>query len=407
MWLISEDVFEAMVAGREAFAHGTREPTEAERQAFADAMREAYASKTADRPRNMQVAGGVASIAVEGALTETPDCFATMFGGGNTTYASIRKALAQAEADPEISRIEMSIRSPGGTIEGLFETLAAIEATKKPISVKASLAASAAYAIAAVAGPIEAVGPASVFGSIGVATRIRVSKDVVDVASKDAPNKRPDVTTEDGKAAIQAELDAVHELFADAIARGRAFNTGAKFDAARVNKEFGRGGTLLAAAAKSRGMIDSMPAPVQRAPRNKNATAEFGGAEQTEKKRMNKEELKAQHPELYAAVLEEGRADGKASELKRVKAHLKMGKAAEALDVAVAAIESGASVQDDEVFASYQEAALKRRNRDDRQKDEEEVAEAGNGALGVKSGGAAGRDPGDIVADIVLGKAAA
>lgn len=403
MWLISEHVFEAMEAGRQRTDY---HPTEAERKAFADAVHEAYASKTADRPRNMQVAGGVAAIGVEGALTETPDCFATMFGSGNTTYASIRKALAQADADPAVSEIEMNVRSPGGTVEGLFETIAAIEATKKPIRVKASLAASAAYALAAAAGPIEAVGPASVFGSIGVAMRVRVSKDVVDVASSDAPNKRPDVTTDEGKAAIQSELDAMHELFADAIARGRAHNTGAKFDVERVNKEFGRGGTLLAAAAMSRGMIDSMPAPVKRAPRGKNATAP-SGAEQHERKRMTKEELKAQHPELYAAVLEEGKAEGKTGEAKRVKAHLKMAKTFDAFDVAVSAIETGASVQDDEVFASYQEAGAKRRGREERQADEKEVAAAGNGALGTKTGGASGRDPGDIVADIVTGKVVA
>ena len=53
-------------------------------------------------------------------------------------------------------------------MEGLFETLAAIEAFGKPMSVRASKAASAAYAIAAAGGSITAVSPASSFGSIGV-----------------------------------------------------------------------------------------------------------------------------------------------------------------------------------------------------------------------------------------------
>ncbi len=402
MWLIREDVLEAMAAGR---ARADYQPTDAERDAFAAAMREAYASKTADVPRNLQVAGGVANVAVEGVLTEAPDCFATMFGGGNTTYASIRKALAVADADPAVKAIEMYVASPGGTVEGLFETLAAIEATKKPITVRASLAASAAYAIAAVAGPIEAVGPASVFGSIGVATRIRINPDVRDIASTEAPNKRPNVATEEGVAAVQGELDALHELFADAIARGRAHNTGEDFSVARVNKEFGRGGTLLTSAAKSRGMIDSMPKPIKRAARGTNATAGLGGAEQPERKRMTKEELKAQHPETYAAVYEDGRVSGEANERKRAKAHLKMGKAAGAFDVAHAAIESGASVQDDEVFASYQEASLKRRDQSARQEDDAVVAAAANGAQGTQTGTTAGKSPADIVADAVCGPA--
>jgi ClpP class serine protease len=404
-WLIDEDVLTAMADGRNLVGY---EPTEKERADFAVAMKEAHASKTADRPRNMQVAGSMASISVNGVLTQEPDCFASMFGGGNTTYPSIIKALAQADADPSIAAIELRIHSPGGTVEGLFETLAAIEATKKPITVKASLAASAAYAIAAVAGPIEAVGPASVFGSIGVATRIRVSKDVVDLASKDAPNKRPDVSTDEGKAAVQSELDALHELFADAIARGRAHNTGEKFDTARVNKDFGRGGTLLSDAAKSRGMIDSVPAPVKRAPRGKNAAAGSGGAEQTEKKRMTKEELKAQHPETYAAVHEEGFKagvnTGTVSERDRVTAHLTLGEASGDMKTALAAVASGEGMTAT-VQAKYLAAGMRKSDVAARQADEKAVAPAADAAQGSQTPTAAGKSPAEIVADIVCGPA--
>jgi len=327
-----------------------------------------------------------------------------MFGGGNTTYASIRKALAQADADPGVSTIEMNIASPGGTVEGLFETLAAIEATKKPITVKASLAASAAYAIAAVAGPIHPTGPASVFGSIGVATAIRINPSVKNIASTDAPNKRPDVTTEEGVAAVQAELDALHELFVDAIARGRSHNTGEAFDAARVNKDFGRGGTLLTSAAKSRGMIDSVPAPVKRAPRGKNATAGLGGADQ-EKKRMNKDELKAQHPELYAAVREEGFKAGQLDERERVEAHLELGKSSGAMDVALAAVASGEGLTV-KLQAKYMSAGMNRRDQELRQADDKAAASASDGAASTATATAsAGKDPGDVVADIVCGPA--
>jgi ClpP class serine protease len=409
LWLIDEDVLSAMAAGRERSDY---QPTQAERESYFAAMREAHASKTADRPRNMQVAGGVAAIGVKGVLTQEPDCIAQMFGPGNTTYPSIIKALAQADADPSISAIEMNIASPGGTVEGLFETLAAIEATKKPITVKASLAASAAYAIAAMAGPIEAVGPASVFGSIGVATRIRVSKEVVDVASKEAPAKRPDVTTPEGMAAVQGELDALHELFADAIARGRSHTTGQAFDVARVNKEFGRGGVLLSEAAKSRGMIDSMPKPVKRAPRGKNATAEIGGAEQPERKRMTKEELKAQHPELYAAVHEDGAKAGAvagaakatAEERDRVSAHLTMGESSGDLKTAIAAIKDGSGMTAT-IQATYLSAHMKRNDQSARQEDDKPVAAAADAAAGTKTS-AAGKDAGDTVADIVCGKKA-
>lgn len=199
-----------------------------------------------------RTAGSTAEIDVSGVLTETPNFWAALFGG-NTAYRDIRAALAQADADPAISEIVLNIASPGGSVSGLFETIAAIEATSKPVRSRASLAASAAYALAAVTSRIDAVGPASSFGSIGVAASIQLDPSTVDIASTHAPNKRPDVTTEEGKAVVRAELDAIHELFAGAIARGR----GVSVDV--VNASFGRGSVLLSAAAKKANMIDSYP----------------------------------------------------------------------------------------------------------------------------------------------------
>jgi hypothetical protein len=81
-----------------------------------------------------------------------------------------------------------------------------------------------------------------------------------------------------------------------------------------------------------------------------------------------------------------------------------MGKAAGALDVAFAAIESGASVQDDEVFASYQEASLKKRDQNARQEDDKSAAGASDGAKGASTPAAEGKTAADRVADIVCGK---
>lgn len=211
---------------------------------------EAFAARQAGSP--LTVADGTGTIAVHGVLTEEPNIFAALFGGGNTSYSSVREALASADANPNVREIVLDIRSPGGNVFGLFETIDAIEQTKKPKRVRASLAASAAYALAAVAGPIEAIGPASAFGSIGVATSVSIPRDRVDIASSDAPKKRPDVSTEAGRAAVQEELDQLHELFVDAIARGR------KTTAKSVNANYGRGGVLLASAARKAGMIDNM-----------------------------------------------------------------------------------------------------------------------------------------------------
>src|SRR5690348_110583 len=127
MWLVTTEVLNRL---RAAARIPGREPTLEERREFLAALKEREAPKAAG-PRNLRLAGDVAQINIKGLLTEEPDCFAVMFGDGNTTYASIREALAVADADPAIKSIVLNVDSPGGHVHGLFETLDALAATKK------------------------------------------------------------------------------------------------------------------------------------------------------------------------------------------------------------------------------------------------------------------------------------
>lgn len=315
---------------------------------------ETFAARSGDI---MSTAGSVAQINVVGVLTQEPSLMAMLFGGGNTTYSGIISALAEADADPAVENITMFVDSPGGSVHGLFETIAAIEATKKPISVTSSMACSAAYAIAATAGPITATSVGSMFGSIGIVATGRKDDDVVEVTSTKAPNKRKDVGTPEGKAALVGELDALHELFADAIATGRGVT------ADTVNATFGEGGTLLANEAQKRGMIDNVTTA-------KPTAAVSNGAKQ-KANTMNKQELQAQYPGVYAAVLEEGVA----SERDRVTAHLKMGKASGAMDTALTAVEDGSRLTES-LTATYLAAGMNKRDIEARQTDDAAAAAA-------------------------------
>lgn len=309
--------------------------------------------------RVSRVAGSVMEISVAGVLTKYPDIFAWLFYGENTAYTDVIEALAVAESDPAIKSVTLNVDSPGGSVHGLFDLLGVLQSFSKKVEVVSPGAASAAYAIAAVApGKIRATNAAAEFGSVGVVASYQIPSDVqlIDITSTNAPNKRPDVTTEEGQAVIRAELDALHELFVGAIAEGRGMTSD------EVNERFGQGGMLIASEAKKRGMIDSIAQPAARVERKQSANAENKG-----KIQMDESELKAQHPELYAAVLakgkeaghKEGHEAGVADERKRVGAHLKLGKTTGALDVAFAAIESGVSTLDEAVHADYQAAAFK------------------------------------------------
>jgi ClpP class serine protease len=361
-----------------------------------------------EAPRNMRVAGDVAEVSIDGVLTERPSFLAWLLYGGGTTYESIRSSLAMADADPRVKRIVLRINSPGGTVDGLFETIAAIQATTKPMSVVASMATSAAYALAAVAGKIEAVNRASEFGSIGVVQSIHTDESTVQVTSTDAPKKRPDVTTEEGKAVVREHLDAIHELFVEAIANGRGTRQSV------INAEFGRGAVLLADDAKKRGMIDRVAkqnavarvraqeeAEIWGTPEPAPQIAAAAGGAQKKEGPMTKEELKSQHPALYAAVHNEGKAEGSVegrdagvkAERDRVNAHLELGQASGDTETAFAAIREGTEMTQT-IQAKYMAASMRRGEQVARQSDSDTAAAAIEGAA-VASG--EDRDLGDEV----------
>lgn len=387
-WLIHDDIFREM---ERAHSAGFIVSAEQQRQ-----HEERNAQTAEGMPRNLKIAGDVAEIRIEGALTNKPDFFAWYFGGGNTTYQQIQQALAIAAVDPSVKRCVLRVDSPGGHVHGLFDTLAALDAFKKPMSVVAAQAQSAAYALAAVSGKIEATNEAAPIGSIGVAARFFVSDSMVDITSTEAPNKRPDVTTDEGKATVRKELDDIHDMFVDAIAHGR------KVTAERVNQKFGRGATLLAREAKKLGMVDRIaqaalrPVDTSDGPSEEedpiDAAASGGAAEKANT--MDIELFQKQHPEVYAAVLNAGVTQ----ERKRVSAHLKLAKSTGAVDVAYAAIASGASTMDEDVHADYLSAAMNRRDQATRQSDASAVDAAVGGGVTAGSGA---QDIGDRVADII------
>lgn len=209
-------------------------------------------------PLALTVAGDQARVSVRGMLTEVPDLWAWILGEPNTLYSDIAEAIAHAERDPKIRQVTFDIESGGGTVAGLRTATSAIRAMKKSRSVTSSFAASAAYWIAAEVGRIEAKHDLSEFGSIGVAVRQVKLPVVHDIANTNAPNKRPDPTTEEGKAAIRRELDAIHQVFATDVAAGRSRALGSVVTVEQVNAQFGQGGMLLAGEALRRKLIDGI-----------------------------------------------------------------------------------------------------------------------------------------------------
>lgn len=308
----------------------------------------------------MVKAGDVARIDIIGVLTSTPDWIAEFFGGGNTVYGDIVAAIDSAESDPAIKSVEFFYNSPGGEAQPVAALGDRIAAMKKPTTARIVTAASAAYWLASQADSLIADGVASTVGSIGVVvSMIKPSvSPYIDVTSENAPNKRPDPETAEGKAAIQGLLNQMEDLFVTAVAVGRDTTVD------DVHNNFGKGGLLLAKQALDAGMIDSI---ATQKPTVSIQTVDTGDS------KMDLEKLKAEHPGLFNQVFAQGKEAGSKEEADRVKFHLTMGKNMNAHAIAIDACLTGKAKDDGETTALYLDAGVKKRALDDRSADENDV----------------------------------
>ena len=353
MWLLEPDTFRRLQSQVSA-----NYPTPKEQAEYA-------ANYTA---QTVMVDGRVATISVQGILTDKPDFFAQIFGIGNTTYQDIRAALGVAGADRSIKSIVLAIDSPGGQASAEWlATMDAIAQMEKPVTAQINgLGTSAAYGLASQADTIQAANKMTRVGSIGVAARLLRNDREINVTSTNAPNKMPDARTPEGMGAIRKELDDMHAIFVDAIAQGRGITPD------KVNQDYGKGAVLLAQEAQERGMIDTI---AQGRDRRK--------SKYEDKKAMTLDELKAEHPDAYRAAV----AFGVEQERDRVCAHLIMGEQSGAVDVAISAVQDGSQMTAT-LNAKYMSAALNKRDIDARDDDNVPAVVTGEDDNGVPPLGA-------------------
>ncbi|MHC4266386.1 MAG: S49 family peptidase [Planctomycetota bacterium] len=327
MWLLEKNIFDAIHSASKELI-----PTVEERKAHAVSLAGRDITATRDN---------VATINVDGVLTDSPNILAELFGGGNTTYVEILEGLSAANQDDSIGTILMAIDSPGGEASAQWvEVMDAVASSKKPVTaLVGTMAASAAFGIASQANQILAQNRMSQVGSIGVVAGFQMDDSFVEVTSTDAPDKRPNAGTDEGKASIRAQLDSMHAVFAEAVARGR--NT----SLATVNEKFGKGSMLLANDAIDVGMIDGFFAI------NKS---------NKEVPRMDLNTLKEEHRGIFDAIV--------AQERDRVSAHLKLGSESGDMATAIKAIEEGSELTQ-ALTAQYLAHGMKKRDIEAREED--------------------------------------
>lgn len=212
-----------------------------------------------DRSTGLTMRGDTAVIPITGPIFKRANLFTEISGA--TSHEIIGQQIAAALDDSAVQSIVLDIDSPGGTASGTSEVAQLVYDSRgiKPIVAYVNgMAASAAYWIASAADEIV-INDTAVVGSIGVVSVARIGKDNgdIEIISSNAPNKRPDPATSEGRAQVQTLVDSLETVFIDTVARNRGMTP------EEVVNNFNQGGLVVgsdaieASAADAVGSLES------------------------------------------------------------------------------------------------------------------------------------------------------
>src|SRR4030095_5855434 len=208
----------------------------------------------------VEMRGSIAVLDVEGPLFRRADLFSDISGA--TTVQNLALDLRKAADNPLISHIVLNIDSPGGQFNGIQEfadQVREVSAIKPVVAYVDGMAASGAYWIASAADRIV-LNESSLVGSIGVFASVRDNRAAqerqgvkqYEIVSSKSPFKRPDASTEAGRAQILEVVDALADVFIGRVAAFRSIS------AEDVLARYGQGKILPAQQAMAAGMADEI-----------------------------------------------------------------------------------------------------------------------------------------------------
>jgi signal peptide peptidase SppA len=207
-------------------------------------------------------AGGIRVIPMYGVIDQKVNFMQQISGG--TSVNDFMSSFREAMNDKSVSAIIFDVDSPGGSILGIQEAANEILASrgKKPIiAVADPMIASAAYWLSCAADEIVCM-PSGWVGSVGV---IKVHDDLSKMNEMEGSNptyitygkfksegNHDAPLSDDALAYYQSQVETIGESFTNFIAKARGLSSD------KVRSDFGQGRMLLAKAAKSAKMIDSI-----------------------------------------------------------------------------------------------------------------------------------------------------
>lgn len=242
-WLITGDALDSLMAV-------------ADRQGDVEAL-ETRLGRALDNTRSVTVRDGVAVIPVTGPIFRYANLFTEISGATSTQV--LATDFQTAFDDPAIKAIIPVFDTPGGEATGINELgdlIYNMRGRKPVVAYVSGMAASAGYWIASAADEVV-VDDTGQLGSVGVVLNLvkredRPGEKSYEIVSSNAPNKRPDLETEAGRAQLQTRTDELANVFLDKVARNRGIPR------EEVNDRFRQGGIATGALAIEAGMADRL-----------------------------------------------------------------------------------------------------------------------------------------------------
>lgn len=263
---------------------------------------------------SVTVRDGVAVIPVTGPVFRYANLFTQISGA--TSLDVLATDFTRALDDPAVKAIVLNLNTPGGQASGISEFAAMVRSAGKPVVAYAELAASAGYWIASAAGEVV-VGSTGEVGSVGAVVTLDTRKrdGAYEIVSSQSPRKRPDVSTDEGRAQIQAYVDRWAQAFIEDVANGRGVDTDT------VLSGFGQGGMLMGRDAVAAGMADRVATLEEviaglagKSPSKGSVMVNANASPEAQNPAIDREFLAANHPGLVAAL----RAEGAEAERERI-----------------------------------------------------------------------------------------
>jgi len=230
------------------------------------------------------------------------------------SYTKIRQQVEAAVSDSDVQAIVLRISSPGGLVSGCKELADFIfnaGKTKHIYAYADGQMCSAAYWIGSAARHIAAPVTAGI-GSIGVRTlHVDWSKYNEDIGLKfthltagkyKALGNKDEPLDKEAKDYFQGQLDTLYTIFVDSVAKNRRVDT-------KKALAMADGKVFLAEEALEIGLIDRVEQDFQ----------SYFSLILKKEKIMDLTTLKADHPDLYSEVLEEGKVAAVAENEQKVK----------------------------------------------------------------------------------------